>query len=67
MKIADDILTIDEVSVYLKIPKSTIYMLTSKALIPFFKVGKQIRFSKESLNVWIKEKEYKNKNKDKRK
>ena len=67
MNVADDIFTIDEVSGYLKIPKSTIYMLTSKTLIPFFKVGKQIRFSRDSISMWIKEKESRNKNKGKRK
>jgi excisionase family DNA binding protein len=54
-----DILTVNEVSRYLKIPKSTIYMMTSRSLIPFFKVGKQLRFSREGINAWIREKEMK--------
>ena len=45
---------IDEVSRYLRIPKSTIYKFTMAKKIPFFKVGKRIRFNKNSIDKWVK-------------
>jgi excisionase family DNA binding protein len=53
----DNFLTVDEVVEYLKIPKSTIYKLTQNQELPFCKIGKQLRFKKESLDKWLSEKE----------
>lgn len=53
----EKIFTMDEVVKYLKIPKSTIYKLSQKAQIPSFKVGKQLRFRKSSLDKWMTERE----------
>ncbi|MFC1589950.1 helix-turn-helix domain-containing protein [Candidatus Omnitrophota bacterium] len=60
MKDRADIFTIDEISKYLKTPKSTIYMLTSKGQIPCFKVGKQLRFRKKAIDQWAEGMEKKN-------
>lgn len=54
MKKESPFLDMDEVSGYLRIPKSTIYKFTMDKKIPFFKVGKQIRFNKDSINKWVK-------------
>ena len=51
----DSIMTIEEVAVYLKIPKSTVYILAKEGKIPCQKVGRQWRFHKEMIDSWIKE------------
>ena len=51
----DSIMTIEEVAVYLKIPKSTVYILAQEGKIPCQKVGRQWRFHKEAINDWIRE------------
>lgn len=53
----DQFLTLDEVSKYLKIPKSTLYKLSQRGKIPSLKIGKQLRFRKTSLDIWVTEKE----------
>lgn len=52
-----DIFTIDELSQYLKIPKGTVYKMCQERKIPSFKAGKQLRFKKESIDMWINEME----------
>ncbi len=49
----DSILTIDELSTYLKIPKSTVYKLAQEGKIPGQKVGKHWRFRKEAIDRWL--------------
>jgi len=51
----NDIFTVEELSKYLKLPKSTIYMFTSKNRIPHFKLGKQVRFKKSKIDKWADE------------
>ena len=65
METNSDILTLDEISKYLKISKSTIYMLTSNSRIPHFKVGKQLRFRKSGIDKWADELESTSKRKRK--
>jgi len=48
-----DVLTIDELAVYLKIPKSTLYKLVREGGIPSQKVGKHWRFHKDAIDVWL--------------
>ena len=48
-----DILTIDELSAYLKIPKSTAYKLCQESKIPGQKVGRHWRFRKEAIDRWL--------------
>lgn len=50
----DEILTIKELSSYLKTSEKTIYRLLSKNEIPAFKVGNVWRFEKEAIDHWIK-------------
>ena len=50
----DEILTIKELSAYLKTSEKTIYRLLSKNEIPAFKVGNVWRFEKEAIDQWIK-------------
>lgn len=53
----DKFFTLNEVSAYLKIPKSTLYKLSETGKIPSVKIGKQLRFRKSSLDKWLMEKE----------
>ena len=50
---ADEILTIQELSDYLKVPVSTLYKLVREGSIPSFKVGKHWRFHKDAVDRWI--------------
>ena len=49
------ILTIKEVSDYLKVTERTIYRLAAEKKIPAFKVGGSWRFSLEDIDRWIKQ------------
>jgi excisionase family DNA binding protein len=49
-----DVLTIDELAVYLKIPKSTLYKLVREGSVPCQKVGKHWRFHRDAIDDWLK-------------
>jgi excisionase family DNA binding protein len=49
------VLTIEELSVYLKIPKSTLYKLVREGKVPSQKVGRHWRFRKEAIDRWLDE------------
>ena len=49
------ILTVDEISDYLKIPRSTIYKLVREGKIPAQKIGRHWRFRKEAVDSWLSE------------
>ena len=51
-----DVLTIEELSAYLKIPISTLYKLAREGSIPSQKVGRHWRFRKEAIDRWLEEK-----------
>lgn len=53
----DDILTIKELSDYLKVSEKTIYRMLSRAEIPAFKMGASWRFKKSKIEDWIKARE----------
>jgi len=50
-----DVLTIEELSVYLKIPKSTLYKIVREGKVPSQKVGRHWRFRKEAIDRWLDE------------
>ena len=50
-----DVLTIEELSVYLKIPKSTLYKLVREGRVPSQKVGRHWRFRKVAIDRWLDE------------
>lgn len=52
-KTFSDVLTIEELSDYLKIPKSTLYKLVREGKIPCQKVGRHWRFHKEAVDAWL--------------
>lgn len=51
----DSVMTIDELAVYLKIPKSTLYKLAQEGKLPAQKVGRHWRFHKEAVDAWLKQ------------
>ena len=53
--IQTDVLTIEELSQYLKISKSTLYKLVREGKIPSQKVGRHWRFRKTAIDRWLEE------------
>ncbi len=56
-----DILTVKELSEYLKLNEKTAYRLAAKGDIPGFKVGGSWRFRKSEIDQWIEENRIKEK------
>ena len=50
-----EVLTIEELAEYLKIPKSTLYKLVREGSVPCQKVGKHWRFHKEAIDEWLRQ------------
>jgi excisionase family DNA binding protein len=50
----DDVLRADEVSRWLRIPKSTIYKLCLEGQIPGTKIGRHWRFDRKDIEAWFK-------------
>jgi len=49
----DSVLTIDDLVLYLKLPKSTAYKLAQEGKIPGQKVGRHWRFHKTAIDHWL--------------
>lgn len=47
------VMTLDELALYLKVSKSTLYKLVQEGRIPGQKLGKQWRFSKSAVDEWL--------------
>jgi len=54
-QMADDILTIQELALYLKLNEKTAYRLASEGKLPGFKVGGSWRFKRVDVEQWIEE------------
>jgi excisionase family DNA binding protein len=52
-RLINEVLTIDELAFYLKIPKSTLYKLAREGKVPANKVGRHWRFQKRSIDRWL--------------
>jgi excisionase family DNA binding protein len=50
-------LKVAELAEYLRIHESTVYRLVKAKKIPFFRAGRDYRFSKESIDHWRLEQE----------
>ena len=53
MATTDEVLTLDDLAVYLKLSKSTLYKLLTEGKIPGQKVGRHWRFSKVVIDGWL--------------
>ena len=49
----EELLTLNELSRYLKISKPTLYKMVEKGKIPALKIANQWRFKKEDIHRWI--------------
>jgi len=49
----DAILTVDQLAEYLGIGKQRVYEVVSLKTIPYFKVGKSLRFRRSAIDKWI--------------
>ncbi|MFH1664809.1 MAG: helix-turn-helix domain-containing protein [Candidatus Omnitrophota bacterium] len=54
---ANSVMTIGEVAEYLKMKVGTIYKHAQDNKIPAFKVGSKWRFTKETIDEWIRKQE----------
>ena len=54
------VMTLEETAEFLKVHPSTLYRLVKKHSIPAFKLGSDWRFSLESIEKWIQEREAEN-------
>ncbi len=50
---APDVLNVEEVAKYLRIPRSSIYKMAKRRAIPCQKVGRQWRFSRKAIDNWL--------------
>jgi excisionase family DNA binding protein len=53
MTLQDEIMTVDELRTYLKIPKPTIYALAQSGRLPAAKIGRHWRFRKADIDHWL--------------
>ena len=53
MTVTSEILTVEELQAYLKIPKPTIYAMAQNGRIPAAKIGKHWRFRKVDIDQWL--------------
>ena len=59
MEAADsEILTVEELHGYLKVPKPTLYTLAQSGRIPAAKVGKHWRFRRSDVDAWMKSQQW---------
>jgi excisionase family DNA binding protein len=56
-KRSDSVMTIDDLSSYLKVSKSTLYKLAQEGKVPGQKVGRHWRFHRAVIDHWLGHKE----------
>jgi len=49
----DPVMTIEELSKHVKVPKSTLYKLVKEGKIPCQKIGKHWRFNRDAIDRWL--------------
>lgn len=52
---AKEILNLEEAAIFLGISKSTLYKMTHKQVIPFYKSNKLVYFEKSELLKWLRQ------------
>lgn len=48
-----DLLTVEELCRWLKVPKATVYDWTHTGVIPHYKVGRLVRFDPHEIEAWL--------------
>ncbi len=54
-KMPDEIMTLKDVSEYLKIAEKTLYGYVQKGLLPGIKIGSAWRFRKADIDAWLED------------
>ena len=49
----DQLLTVDELSAYVKLKVGSIHNMVSRREIPFVKAGRLLRFRKSEIDAWL--------------
>ena len=52
-KIADELMTPQEVARYLRVSKNKVYNLVKQKAMPAYAIGGHLRFSKEQIDNWL--------------
>ena len=52
-----ELLTPEQVADMLQVKLSTVYSWTHQRMIPYFKVGRLVRFTRRGLEQWLQEKQ----------
>lgn len=55
MKKNSDVMDIDDIARYLKLPKPTVYKLARDGRLPGRKIGRQWRFHKDTIDAYLKQ------------
>lgn len=50
-----ELMTLEEVANYLRVTKKTVYRMLDRQCIPATRVGRQWRFDKSSIDVWLRQ------------
>jgi len=56
IELADELLTVEDVAAFLRVPKSWVYERTRRRgadRLPFIKLGKYVRFEEQSLRQYL--------------
>ena len=56
METMAEILTVPEVAEYLKISRSKMYLMVQRGLIPYVKIGRNVRIRVSDLQEWMSDK-----------
>jgi excisionase family DNA binding protein len=48
-----ELMTVTELAEYLRISKASVYRLVRQRQIPVSKVGRQLRFRKDTVDMWL--------------
>ena len=49
-----ELMTVEDVAIYLKAKKSSIYDKVHSKVIPFLKYGNSLRFKKKHIDIWLR-------------
>ena len=52
---ADEIMDYEGLSLYLKMAQGSLRHRVMRGKIPFFKIGRNVRFAKKDIDVWLKQ------------
>lgn len=54
----NDVMTVQEVSTYLRLAESTVYKLAQEGQLPGRKVGGRWRFSRQGIETWLRKRPF---------